>query len=364
MKRLLLLAILVQIGCSQAIVQKSESSLDPRYESAVQQARHFMRDSLAASGIPGASITVSVNGAIVWSEGFGYADLEQGVPVTSETKFRVGSVSKPLTATAMTLLYEEGKINLDAPVQTYVPVFPQKRYPVSLRQLSGHTAGIRHYQGTEMLLGRRFLSVEEGLSIFKDDSLLFEPGTQFSYSSYAWNLISAAIEGAGRMNFLDIMTQRVFRPLGMTNTVADYSDSLISKRARWYTRDSLQHIINARFVDNSYKWAGGGFLSTTVDLAKFGNAMLSGTLLKPQTVGMMFTSQKLKDGRETQYGIGWFIRKDKKGRLVVSHSGGSVGGTAQLLLYPDQDVVVALLVNSDRRFIHHASAIAEFFLAQ
>ena len=339
-----------------------ETTKNGRFEKAIETARKYIQDSLKTSKIPGVSITVSVNGEVVWSEGFGYADLEQNVPVTSETKFRVGSVSKPLTAAGLALLYEKGKINLDTLVQAYVPSFPQKRYPVTLRQLAGHISGIRHYRGQEMILAKRFSTVEEGLSIFRDDSLLFEPGTRFSYSSHAWNLISAAVEGASKEDFLGYMKRQVFLPLGMANTIADYTDSLIAGRARWYTTDSLDHVINAPYVDNSYKWAGGGFLSTTGDLVKFGNAMLSGSILKPSTTAMMFTSQKLKDGRETNYGIGWFVRKDRNRRQVVSHTGGSVGGTAHLLLYPEQQLVVALLVNSDNRFIHHAQEIANMFL--
>ncbi|MEX2116692.1 MAG: serine hydrolase domain-containing protein [Bacteroidota bacterium] len=122
--------------------------------------------------------------------------------------------------------------------------------------------------------------------------------------------------------------------------------------------------MNAPFVDNSYKWAGGGFLSTTEDLLKFGNAMMSHAFLKPETTSMMFTSQKLNDGRETRYGIGWFVRQDAKGRRVVTHSGGSMGGTANLLLYPNEGIVVALLVNSDQRFIHYAWDIVDIFLGE
>ncbi|MEX1140586.1 MAG: serine hydrolase domain-containing protein, partial [Bacteroidota bacterium] len=301
------------------------------YKETIERARRFVSDSLRVHNIPGASVSVSVNGAVIWSEGFGYADLEQKVPVSNETKFRIGSISKPLTAAGLGVLYDEGRINLDTLIQAYVPGFPLKSHPITLRHLAGHIAGIRHYRGAEMLLSRRFLTVEEGLEIFKDDTLLFAPGTRFSYSSYAWNLISAAIERASGEDFIRFMSKRVITPLGMTNTVADFSDSLISWRARWYTEDSLGHTINAPFVDNSYKWAGGGFLSTTEDLLKFGNAMLSNALLKPETAAMMFTSQKLNDGRETRYGIGWFSRKDSKGRTVITHSGGSMGGTANLL---------------------------------
>jgi serine beta-lactamase-like protein LACTB, mitochondrial len=349
------------VFCSNGLSQDRGTRTD--YRDAIETAEQFMQDSLKTSRIPGASITVSIKGKIIWSEGFGYADLEQQVPVTPETKFRVGSVSKSLTSAALGLLYEEGKINLDTLIQVYVPSFPVKRYPVTVREVAGHIAGIRHYRDDEMLLVRRFPSVTAGLSIFEDDTLLFKPGTRFSYSSYGWNLVSAVIEGASGEDFLAFMHDRVFRPLGMWNTVPDYTDSLIAHRARWYTEDSLHRILNAPYVDNSYKWAGGGFLSTTEDLVKFGNAMLDATLLKPATINVMFTPQTLNDGKETQYGLGWFIRHDKAGRLVVSHTGGSVGGTAHLLLYPDEDVVVALLVNSDMRFIQHAPQIAELFLS-
>lgn len=335
-----------------------------RYTDAVQRARALILDSLQAAQIPGVSVSVSVGGTTVWSEGFGFADLEQKVPVTPETRFRIGSISKSLTAAALCLLYEAGKISLDTVIQAYVPDFPAKKYPVTLRQLAGHIAGIRHYRGAEMLLSRRFSTVAEGLEIFRDDSLLFEPGTRFSYSSYAWNLISAAIEGTSGRDFLSFMSERVFGPLGMSRTIADHADSLIPGRARWYTSGREGTILNAPYVDNSYKWAGGGFLSTTDDLLKFANAFLYDRLLKPATKQMMIVPQQLNDGKRTNYGIGWYVRTDSQGRLVVSHSGGSMGGTANLLLYPDSGLVVALLVNSDRRFIHHAYAVAEIFLSQ
>ena len=362
MKKTLLVLLVVNIFSFVSFAQNA-TVLDKAYEQAIQAAAQVMRDSLKADRIPGASITVTIKGKVVWSEGFGYADLEQDVPVTPETKFRVGSISKSLTSAAVGLLYQEGKMSLDSVIQAYVPSFPVKRYPITVREVAGHIAGIRHYWDREMYLARRFPTVLDGLTIFEDDTLLFKPGTRFAYSSYGWNLVSAAVEGASGSDFLSYMHSKVFEPLGMTNTVPDFTDSLIAHRARWYTEDSLKHMLNAPFVDNSYKWAGGGFLSTTDDLAKFGNAMLDATLLKRSTIDTLWTPLKLNDGRSTNYGIGWFIRHDKSGRLVVSHSGGSIGGTANLLLYPKEDLVVALLVNSDSRFIHHAYQIAEIFLS-
>lgn len=333
-----------------------------RLEATIARARAFIRDSIGKVGIPGVSITVMREGRIVWSEGIGWADLEQRVPVTPLTRFRIGSVSKPITAAAIGLLVEAGRLDLDAPVQRYARGFPEKRYPVTTRLAAGHLAGIRHYQGDEFRSMRPYASVEDGLSIFRDDSLLFRPGTRFLYSSYAWNLVSAVIEGASGRPFLDYMRDAVFRPLGMRQTVADHVDSIIPFRARWYTADSLLRITNAPYVDNSYKWAGGGFLSTTEDLARFGHAMLDNALLRAETFRLLTASQRTLAGEETNYGIGWSSRRDARGRLTLGHSGGSTGGTAFLVMYPDQKLVVAVLANGDGPFVGATPAIAAMFL--
>ena len=302
------------------------------------------------SQVPGVSASVAVKGEIVWSAGFGYADLEQEVPVRAGlTKFRIGSVSKPLTAAALGLLYDQGKINLDAPIQAYVPDFPEKEWPISLRQLAGHIAGIRHYRGpAEWLSARRYTNVAEGLEIFADDPLLFEPGERYSYSSYAWNLISAAVENVAEEDFLDYMEQEVFSPLGMTHTDADFTDSLVSHRTRFYTISGDGQLINAPFVDNSYKWAGGGFVATTDDLVRFGSAHLQAGFLSDTTLQTWLRSQATNDGTPTNYGIGWRSGSDAQGRPWYGHSGGSVGGITQLVVYPEQEVVVAILTNSDQ----------------
>ncbi|RMF61771.1 MAG: class A beta-lactamase-related serine hydrolase [Bacteroidetes bacterium] len=302
--------------------------------------RHYLEQ-----GWPGLSIAVSVDGQTVWAEGFGYADLEQRVPVWPTTKFRVGSISKPLTAAAAALLYAEGRLDVDAPVQRYVPAFPEKRWPVTTRQLGGHLAGIRHYRGDEFLLREHFDTVVDGLALFAADTLLFEPGTRYRYSSYGWNLISAVIEGAAGQDFLRVMQERVFDPLGMRNTVADHVDSLITQRVRFYARDEAGRLVNAPFVDNSYKWAGGGFLSTTEDLLRFANAHLGDDFLPPEARTLLFTEQRTSAGEGVGYGFGWALGTDAAGRRVISHSGGSVGGTSILLIQPETRVVVVALVN-------------------
>src|SRR5712671_8010285 len=176
-------------------ISRRSGSVPAAYADVVAGERTLVCQRLATQ-IPGVQVAVAVNGKLVWSEGFGYADAERQQPVTRETQFRIGSVSKPLTATAVVLLYERGKLDLDVPVQRYVPSFPDKGTPITTRQLGGHLAGIRHYQGDEFTLNQRFPTVTAALAIFQNDSLVAKPGTRFSYSSYGFNLISAVVESA------------------------------------------------------------------------------------------------------------------------------------------------------------------------
>jgi CubicO group peptidase (beta-lactamase class C family) len=323
----------------------------------VDSLRAELLDTMERAGVPGVSITVGRDGRILWSEGLGWADLEQRVAVTPLTRFRVGSVSKSLTSAALGMLVEQGKVDLDQPVQRYVPSFPVKRWPITTRQLAGHIAGVRHYRGAEFALNRPFPTVADGLTIFADDSLLFEPGTAYRYSSYGYNLVSAVLEGASGTPFLEYMGTHVFRPAGMRQTVPDFVDSLIPFRARWYSGDQ-DGVVNAMFVDNSYKWAGGGFLSTTEDLVRFGFAMLDDKFVSRETRELLWTSLTLRDGKTTGYGLGWGVGQDGAGRRRVMHSGGSMGGTAYLVIYPEQRLVVALLANSDQPLVGVTPGIA------
>lgn len=339
-------------------------TVDGRFAGNIQKARAAILDSMARHRIPGAAIAVSLNDTLIWSEGFGYADLEQQVAATPLTKFRIGSISKSLTAAAVAQLAENGRLDLDAPVQKYVPSFPSKKWTITSRQLAGHLAGIRHYRGEEFLLQRRFSTVLDGLSIFAGDTLLFEPGTNYSYTSYGWNLLSAAVEGASRENFLVYMDKHVFQPLGMKNTIADYGDSIIAHRSRFYALDSLNVTLNAPYVDNSYKWAGGGFLSTPEDLVAYARMWLNPGFLKPETKLLFTTSQKTTTGKVTKYGMGWFVDTDKMKRPTIAHGGGSVGGTSLLILYPDQRFVVALICNSNEPFVSTGATMLDMFLGR
>jgi serine beta-lactamase-like protein LACTB, mitochondrial len=320
------------------------SVVSPHYAEARAHARQ-VANAVLARGIPGLAVAVAVDGRVVYAEGFGYADLEQRVPAWPSTRFRIGSISKPLTAVALMQLVEQRKIDLDAPVQKYVPSFPDKGTKITPRLLAGHLAGIRHYQGDEFLSATHYDSVLDGLKIFANDPLVAPPGTKYSYSTYGFNLLAAVIESASSEPFLEYMQRHVFDTLGLVQTTADQNRLLIAERSRFYARQKDGSFENAPYVDNSYKWAGGGFLSTPEDLVTFGSALLRPGFLTADSLKLLFTSQKTGDGKETGYGMGWSIRKSESGQRIYDHGGGSVGGTCELIVYPDSHVVVALLTN-------------------
>ena len=360
-------------SCKQAqqtpLLKKKETAKvveqkGPDYSSAIAQSRSLAQKTLKNKHLPGIAIAVSVKGKMVWQEGFGFSNIAKNIAVDpSLSKFRVGSISKPITATALGQLFEENKLDFDTPIQKYVTYFPKKKYPLSVRQVAGHIGGIRHYRGDEFMSNKFYASVKESLDIFKDDPLLFEPGLKMSYSSYGWNLMSAVIEGASGEIFLDYMNKHIFDPLKMENTCADFNHEKIPNRVTFYELNG-NNIVVAPTVDNSYKWAGGGFLSSAEDVVKFGNAYLQERILTEKSIQELWKPLTTKDGKSTNYGIGWQKNKDKKGRPWLGHSGGSIGGTSMLILYPEQEMVVVVLCNlSSAQMDQLPFRVAEQFLS-
>ena len=295
--------------------------------------------------VPGASVAVMHQGQLVWSKGFGLADLEHRVAVSSATKFRVGSISKTLTSVAVALLWEQDKLDLDAPVQRYVSSFPDKRYPITTRQLAGHLSGLPHYNEEDFINEIHYESVTDALRKFRHRDLQFEPGERFSYSSFGWNLISAVVEGASGAEFLSYMQEMVFAPLKMHDTAADHYAQIIEHRTEFYRVSEEGDVFNATAIDNSDVWAGGGFLSTAEDLVRFADGVMKEKLLRPETVKLLITPMTTTDGESTGYGLGWRVW-EIAGRRAVGHSGGHVGATAELIVLPEESFALAILTNS------------------
>lgn len=332
------------LGCS-----KSEScDSSTKYASAIEESRFLIDSILKNQRIPGIDIAVSIHGETVWSEGFGFADLEhRSYVIAGKTRFRIGSVSKSITSSALGRLIDKGKINLDTFLHIYVPYFPKKKFPVSVWQIGSHLGGIRHYRNKEFLSSKHYNSVKSGLEIFQYDPLIYEPGTKYRYSSYGYNLLSAVIEGASGKEFLSFMRNEIFTPLNMEYISADKNDSIIIYRSSFYDVDSSGNYINAPYVDNSYKWAGGGFVASTTDLIRFGEAHMKPGFLSEETLTELTTSQVLSNGDSTGYGIGWKILK-LDSLNGYGHGGSSIGGITQFKIFPKEELVFVILSNSTK----------------
>jgi len=306
---------------------------------------------MSENSVPGIGVAVVLDGEPVWSTGFGMADLEDFAPVTSSTLFRLGSISKPITATAVLQLWERGKLDLDLPVEKYCPAFPKKESPITSRELLGHLGGIRHYNSDGKGdipedSARHFSSMEESLKIFAGDPLVATPGTKFNYSTYGYTLLGCVLEGAASEKYMDFVGKNVFRPAGMTETQADDFFALIPHRTRWYHKDKSGVVRNAGVLDSSYKIPGGGLISSADDMARFEAAILADRLVKRSTRDLMWTPLKTSDGKSTGYALGWGI-SDKLGVHLAAHTGGQQGTSTAFAVVPDRRAGVVVLANMD-----------------
>ena len=324
-----------------------------QWTNAVQQAQQVARAALTEQNLPGLSVAAGVDGEIVWAEGFGWADLDTRVPVSPEMRFRIGTASVVLTSAAVGLLFEKHQLKPDDEIQKYVPEFRKKDWPVTVRQLMGHTSGVRNDGGDEgPLFGERCRRPVDAMRFFADRELLFQPGSQYAYSSYGWIVLSAAIEAAAGEPFLSFMQERIFERLDMDDTIADSTEAIPNRVTFYFPRfaaDPHYGLHLMRPLDLSCYAGASVFLSTPSDLVRFGMAVNAGTLLQPATVQLLQTSQRLSTGQETGYGLGWDVEAvTLAGRATrtAGHNGDVLGGmTASLITSPDHRIAVAVTSN-------------------
>ncbi len=306
--------------------------------------------------VPGMAVTVLKNAAVLLQKGYGCADIDKKSPVDPRnTIFRIASVSKPIAATALAEMVTEGTIGLDDSIYDHIPSFPRKQADITLRQLAGHTAGIRTYRGKEYALNKPY-SIKDSLEVFQNDDLLFDPGKGYNYNSFDWVLISLAMQEAAKMPFETYVKQKVLAPLDMTNTFPEISSldraQSLSGRAQsrpphtwaaFYSR-TPGGFKKAVEVNNEYKLAGGGYLSTSEDIAKLGQAYLDRKIAEEKVLSEFLSSQTI-DNIPTYYGLGWQVSEDKGGRPYYGHVGNGVGGYSNFFVYPEQQMVVVVLIN-------------------
>jgi serine beta-lactamase-like protein LACTB len=315
----------------------------------LQEAANVLDTYLDTTAVPSISGAIAVDGEVVWTGAFGHADLTHRVPATDSTRYRIASISKPFASTLALMLAEEGRLDLDAPIRSYLPLFPEKRAAITTRQLLSHTAGIRHYEGTEFRSNTRYESRLGPLAIFADDSLEHEPGTTFSYSTYGFTLASAVLEAAADSSFLQLLDARIAAPLELNTLVPERTERVTPNKASFYlveTDNGNTTVENAPFVDNSNKWAGGGLLATPEDVSRFVLGLLQGELLPQDRVEELFAPEAPIEDEPYHYGLGWFVEEDDQGRRRVWHTGGAMGGSGVVMFFPDQEIVITTLANA------------------
>jgi CubicO group peptidase (beta-lactamase class C family) len=297
--------------------------------------------------VPGLSAAIVVDGQLAYERGYGLADVENNVQATGETIYRLASISKMLTATAAMQLVEQGKLDLSAPIQKYVPEFPEKQAPITAELLLKHQSGIRHYKGDEVRSAVFYNRVGDALVLFKDEPLLFAPGERMSYTTYGYNLLGAAIEGASGEEYVGYVHQHVCQPAGMKTIQPDNPYKIIPSRAAGYRLHGFgekAELRNDYMVDVTNKIPGGGWCSTPGDLARFAIALCEGRLVRRETLEKMWTPQKTAKGVQTDCGLGCFTA-DVQGQRRIYHSGGQPKVSTFLIIAPDQKAAVALMCN-------------------
>lgn len=328
-------------------------------ENVIEQIEARIAAEMTQQQIPGLSVAVAVDNELRYSNGFGQSDLEHGVPARAVTVYRTASIAKPMTAAIVMRLAEDGKLQLDESVRKYCPDFPEKRWTVTPRQLLGHLGGVRHYKARGEAAGKRhFPTLKSALPLFADDSLLHEPGTKFQYTTYGYNLLGMAAEGAAEKEFPALLKQLVLEPAGMQHTQVDNVYDVIPNRARGYVRFNALMILsnpngprvrpgklyNAELHDTSMKIPGGGLVSSAPDLVRFALAMNEGQLLNADSLEASWTRQTTSDEKRTGYGLGWSVM-ESNGMKVVSHGGAQAGTATHLRLIPEHGVAVAAMCN-------------------
>jgi CubicO group peptidase (beta-lactamase class C family) len=366
--------VAVRVETAPELPQPSDAVVyADRYAEAARASTAIMATQMDATGFPSASIAAGVNGELVWTLAMGWADLDSAVPAAASTRYRVGSVAKSFTAAALGVLADQQKLDLDDEFQRWVPDLPAKDHTFSLRDLASHQAGVRHYRGgiaglTESFHQTQYDTVRDALVLVEDDPLLFEPGTAYQYSSYGYNMLSLALERAAGMPYLELMRLTVFEPLGMKATGPDRRDDTgVDVAVPYLVYDG--NAIRAPGVNNSYKWAGGGFLSTPTDMVAFGNGLLDDRIVTTATRAQLWTPQRFDDGSANpdHYGLGFRVLQTDDGRHV-SHGGSSIGGSAYLVILPKKRIVVGFATNSTAYSPGHdvradIDAIARLFAA-
>jgi CubicO group peptidase (beta-lactamase class C family) len=324
-------AILVFIFIITAISAASADEVD-----------RIVTERLRERNIPGAAVAVIKNGKAVKIKGYGLASIEFGVPVNTETVFEIGSVSKQMTAAAIMLLVEEGKVSLDAPISTYLPNTPDSWRDVTVRHLLTHSSGIKSYTGLSGFELSRRLKMEGFIGQLAPHPLEFTPGEQTSYSNSGYNLLAYIIETQSGKPYMQFMRERIFTPLGMTKTADRDPQFIIKNRATGYEWNIDR--LTGRDGNLTDLMGAGSIVSTISDMVKWDAALNGTSFLRPESRREWWTPFTLNNGKPSPYGFGWRI-SDIRGHKMIGHTGQTAGFGAANFRYVNDRISVIVLTN-------------------
>lgn len=313
--------------------------------------------------IVGVSVTIGLADSLLFSRGYGMVNRELKVNTQDYHKFRIYSLSKHITAIAAAKLHEDGLLNLDKPINEYIPFLNEKLHGITSRQLIGHIAGIRSYEDEEWqkVSNGVCLTPFESILSFQSDSLLFNPGEKYAYTSFGYVLLSAIIEKVSGKAFMEYLQEEFFEPsqLNFSLDNADQSDDLAAKPYEYWKGT----MYNARYANNTCKFGGGGLSASTRDVVLFDLALLQNKIIAKETLDMVFDSMKLNNGEKTNYGFGLQFDTDDKGRNYAWHSGRSRGGRNALVIYPAEKLIICISTNTNGDgIVEEAESIAMSFI--
>jgi D-alanyl-D-alanine carboxypeptidase len=306
----------------------------------------YLQGEMRRGQLPGVAIAVIRNGTVIKTAGYGLANVEHNIPVTSQTVFQIQSVTKQFVATAIMMLVEEGKVSLDAPVSAYLDGTPDSWKEITVRRLLNQTSGIKDFINDPTASLRLEVTEEDVFKATISRPLNFEPGSKYAYSNTNYHLLAMIIRQITGDVYGAFLKRRIFEPLGMDQTRLMSWHELVPHRASGYQLRDNQ-LVNGEFVAESIlAYGGGGIISTAEDMAKWDLGLRAAKIIKPASLEQMWTVTKLKDGTTSAYGFGWSIDGQSPHRFI-QHSGGHITGfSSSIVRYLDDDLSVVVLVNA------------------
>jgi CubicO group peptidase (beta-lactamase class C family) len=297
-------------------------------------------------GETGCAALVAIKGNIVYQKAFGMANLELNVAMQPDMVFRIGSITKQFTAIAILQLMEQGKLSLQDDITRFIPDYPTQAYKITVENLLTHTSGIKSYTSVPEFQKyiRDDFKPSEAIDKFKNLPMEFAPGTKWNYCNSGFFLLGYIIEKASGMTYQEYITENLFKPAGMTNSLYGSDKILVKNRASGYQPDG-DKTVNADYISMLLPYSAGAIMSTVGDLYKWNRALMSYKLVKKETLEKAFTEYKLSNGKGTGYGYGWFLR-ELQGSPTIEHGGAINGYLCNEIYLPDEDVFVALFSNS------------------